>query len=136
MAQTKRKRRTKHRGNAAGMVETRGRTSRPAPGAAKPASAKAARANKAQERLNRVPTWRSSINRAGLATLFFAFMIIVVFRTPIAGAVSLSAFVFLMYIPLGYYTDRWMYQRRVKKGLAPPLPAKARKSKPKAKADD
>ena len=28
MAQTKRKRRTKHRGNAAGMVETRGRTGR------------------------------------------------------------------------------------------------------------
>ena len=28
MAQTKRKRRTKHRGNAAGVVEARGRTSR------------------------------------------------------------------------------------------------------------
>ena len=28
MAQTKRKRRTKHRGNAAGMVEARGRTGR------------------------------------------------------------------------------------------------------------
>ena len=30
MAQTKRKRRTKHRGNAAGIVEVRGRTTRPA----------------------------------------------------------------------------------------------------------
>ena len=30
MAQTKRKRRSKHRGNAAGTVEARGRTSRPA----------------------------------------------------------------------------------------------------------
>ena len=29
MAQTKRKRRTKHRGNAAGTIETRGRTGRP-----------------------------------------------------------------------------------------------------------
>jgi len=33
MAQTKRKRRTKHRGNAAGMVEVRGRTSKSAAGA-------------------------------------------------------------------------------------------------------
>jgi hypothetical protein len=29
MAQTKRKRRSKHRGTAAGTIETRGRTSRP-----------------------------------------------------------------------------------------------------------
>jgi hypothetical protein len=114
------------------MVETRGRTSRPAPGSTKASSSKGARADRAQERLNRVPTWRSSINRAALATLFFAFMVIIVFRTPIAAAVSLSALVFLMYIPLGYYTDRWMYQRRVKKGLAPPLPVKTRAKKPKA----
>ena len=30
MAQTKRKRRTKHRGTSAGVVESRGRTTRPA----------------------------------------------------------------------------------------------------------
>ena len=33
MAQTKRKRKTKHRGNAAGMVEVRGRTGKPIAGA-------------------------------------------------------------------------------------------------------
>ena len=55
MAQTKRKRRSKHRGTAAGTVESRGRTGRkPTPEERKKADAAAQR----DERLYREPTWR------------------------------------------------------------------------------
>jgi hypothetical protein len=55
MAQTKRKRRTKHRGNAAGTVEVRGRTGRPpTPEERK----KQERAKRARARVTKPPSWR------------------------------------------------------------------------------
>ena len=56
MAQTKRKRQTKHRGNAAGVVESRGRTGRK-PTAAENAGPKQAEETKRIPRQDRPPTW-------------------------------------------------------------------------------
>ena len=67
MAQTRRKRQTKHRGNAAGVIESRGRTGRKPTAAEKRgetrAGAKATRAN----RYDRPPTWRGAFWRALIA---------------------------------------------------------------------
>src|SRR5246127_5463506 len=72
MAQTKRKRRTKHRGTAAGTIQTRGRTGRP-PSAEE--RKKQARVDARTKKLNTPPTWKSSAIRAGLAALvMFAFL--------------------------------------------------------------
>src|SRR5205085_2117324 len=63
MAQTKRRRRTKHKGNAAGVVEVRGRTGRPPKGSEK----KPAGGGRGDARANRYdtpPTWPGAINRA------------------------------------------------------------------------
>src|SRR3954463_3334862 len=79
MAQTKRKRRTKHRGNAAGVVEARGRTGRK-PNAEEQKKADAAsrrqeRASKPappprrQEAGRKPPSWNSAALRAGFASL-------------------------------------------------------------------
>jgi drug/metabolite transporter (DMT)-like permease len=117
MAQTKR-RRTKHRGNAAGMVEARGRTGRKPTGTEKKPAGKgrAARPN----RFDQPPTWRGAVNRALLAVVFFALLVILLFKLPIANAVGVSAFMLLLYIPLGYYTDLWLYRRRQRqKGQEP-----------------
>ena len=62
MAQTKRKRRTKHRGNAAGTIETRGRTGRPASPDEKK---KQARMTARDKRLNTPPTWKSALQPRG-----------------------------------------------------------------------
>ena len=109
MAQTKRKRSTKHRGNAAGMIESRGRTGR------KPTASERKGDAKAQarlDRMNRAPTWRSAINRAAFAAIFFAVALILLFKNPVGGTIAMTGVVFLMYIPLGYYTDLWMFNRR------------------------
>ena len=62
MAQTKRKRRTKHRGTAAGTIEARGRTGRPPSPEEKK---KQSRMDARERRLNTPPTWKSSLMRAG-----------------------------------------------------------------------
>ena len=109
MASTKRRRRTKHRGNAAGMVEVRGRTGRkPTEAERKDAKGRAPRPH----RLDKPPSWKSAIQRSLLATVLFVVLVGLVFKQPIGTLISISAFVFLMYIPLGYYTDAAIYRRR------------------------
>ena len=71
MAQTKRKRQTKHRGNAAGVVESRGRTGRKPTAAEKSGKpGDAARAKqKRLDRLDRPATWRGAFLRALVAAM-------------------------------------------------------------------
>lgn len=118
MAQTKRKRKTKHRGNAAGMIETRGRTGRPLTPAEKSADAKAKARAARVDRLSQPPTWRSSINRAAIATVIFVVALLLLFKEGIGPTLGLAGFIFLLYIPLGYYTDLYLYRWRQKKALA------------------
>ena len=110
MAQTKRKRRsTKHRGNAAGIVEHRGRTSRPP----EPGGAQEGRARRADEPLqpSRRP-WRSAANRALVATVLFIARDRLRTSQPVQSAIALGGFMLLLYIPIGYYTDSFFYSRR------------------------
>jgi hypothetical protein len=113
MAQTKRKRRTKHRGNAAGTIETRGRTGR------RPTAEerkKQARATTREQRMYKPPTWRSSIQKAGLAAvLILIFVAITSKGHKLAPALIFAAFAMAFYIPATYYLDRTLYLRRIKK---------------------
>ena len=107
MAQTKKKRRSKHRGTPAGTIESRGRTGRKLKEDER-GKPKASRAN----RFDRPPSWRSAMTRAGIAAGIFLVAVVGLFRQPILGAVSISLFMFLLYIPLGFYTDQFLHNRR------------------------
>jgi hypothetical protein len=116
MAQTRR-RRTKHRGNAAGIVEARGRTGRKPTPAEKNSKAKggskATSREKRLERLNQAPTWRGAFNRALLATALMMALFVFVLRPKNATSfVVLLPLVLLIYTPMGYYTDLFLYRRR------------------------
>ncbi len=106
MAQTKRKR--KHRGTAAGTIEARGRTGRPPTGS----EVKKTAAQRRQDRMDQPPTWRGAMNRAAIASLIFAVIAALVLGQPIGGAIALAAFAFALYVPSGYYMDKWLYERR------------------------
>jgi hypothetical protein len=116
MAQTKRKRRTKHRGNAAGVVESRGRTGRrPTPQEQR----KAARQSGARREL-KPPTWQ----RAGVKALGFAVLLLVLTQTglfgrqqTLASGLILAGMSLLLYIPAAYATDRWAYNRQERRKL-------------------
>jgi uncharacterized membrane protein YoaK (UPF0700 family) len=109
MASTRRRRRTKHRGNAAGVVEVRGRTGR-RPAETERKAAPASRRN----RFDDPPTWRGAFNRALVATLIFGAVIAIAWRDQVGALLVLVPFMLLIYVPLGYYTDLWMYRRRQK----------------------
>jgi hypothetical protein len=114
MAQTKKKRRSKHRGNAAGVIEARGRTGRKPTAEEIKRSEKESAAQARRDRMNRAPTWRSATTRAALAALVFGALTVVLFKYDPVKAIGLTAFVFVFYVPLGYYTDRFVYNRRQK----------------------
>ena len=111
MAQTKRKRRSKHRGNAAGVVESRGRTGRrPTAEEQKKASRQSAR----EARLNKPPTWNSAFMKAALmAGLLFVFTQIGLFgsKADIVQSVAICLFALLIYTPIAYATDKFVYTR-------------------------
>jgi hypothetical protein len=112
MAQTKRKRRTKHRGTAAGTIETRGRTGRPpSPDERKKQSREQAR----QERVTRQPTWQGAIKRAFLAAAFMFLFLLIFSKGKLVAAVLFAIFSLVLYIPAGYYIDLYLWRRRMRK---------------------
>jgi hypothetical protein len=117
MAQTKRKRRTKHRGNAAGKIESRGRTGRKLTPEERKTQAKQTAQERRDARLNKPPTWSGAAQRAALATVIFIVALLIVFKEPVSRVIALSGFILLLYIPMGYYTDLLLYRRRQAKKL-------------------
>jgi len=112
MAQTRRKRRTKHRGNAAGIVEHRGRTSRPpSPEERKKQRKDAARGSR-MDRYSKPPSWSSAAQRALIVTILFVAVIVLVMKRPASASIALGGFMFLLYVPIGYFTDSFFYKRR------------------------
>jgi hypothetical protein len=117
MAQTRKRRRSKHRGTAAGTVESRGRTGRrPEAGERKRGRSESAGDRRAA-RLDRPPTWRSAAIRALAAAGIFLLAIVFLFKQAVVQAISLSAFMVLVYLPMGYYTDLFLYRRRQRQKL-------------------
>lgn len=115
MAQTKRKRRTKHRGNAAGGIEVRGRTGRPP----SPEERKKQDRERARDaRLNKPPTWRGAVNKALLAGGFMFIFLLVTNHFRVVPAVIVALLSLALYIPSGYYLDSYMWRRRQNKKRA------------------
>jgi cytochrome c-type biogenesis protein CcmH/NrfG len=111
MAQTKRKRRSKHRGTPAGTVEARGRTSRPLSPQEKK---KQARTQAREKRLNQRPTWKTSLTRAGFAAgLLFLFLVLSGPKKNRVGfAVLFTVIALAIYVPAGYYIELFLWKRR------------------------
>jgi hypothetical protein len=114
MAQTKRKRTRKHRGTPAGTIERAGRTGRPQTRE----DAKQIARQRRQERLDKPPTWRAAVNRAAIAAVVFGLLVVVLLGRGVAEAVAITAFIFLLYIPLGFMTDKMIYSYRMRKKAA------------------
>ena len=114
MAQTRRKRTRKHRGTPAGTIERAGRTGRPQTRE----EAKQISRQRRAARLDKPPTWQGAMQRAGIAAAVFGLLVIVLFGRGVAQGAILAAFMFLIYIPLGYMTDRLIYRVRQRRRQA------------------
>ena len=123
MAQTKRKRRNKHRGNAVGVVEARGRTSKPKEPVK--GSGKGARpAGGARPvRPAKPPSWNGAAMKAGVGALLlfvFARFGLLGDEQSTGSALTLAGMALLFYTPIMYFTDRMIYKRKTQ----PRTPAK------------
>jgi hypothetical protein len=126
MAQTKRKRQTKHRGNAAGVVESRGRTGRKPTAAEK--SGKGIDATGKKERplakQDRPPTWLGAFYRSMFAAVLMLLVSLFLLKKP-GEAIALFPIVLLAYVPISYYSDMWMFNRRQRRKKAAAAGGKA-----------
>jgi hypothetical protein len=116
MPPTKKKRRSKHRGTAAGTIETRGRTGRPPSADEKK---KDDRTKAREARMYTPPTWRASAKRAGIASALMFLFLMITSKGTVAQrlvlAVLFAVGAFGLYVGLGYYMDSFLYRRRLRK---------------------
>ncbi len=123
MAQTKRKRKRRHRGTQAGTIERAGRTGKPPEHSAKRTKGstklegRALAQQRREDRMNRVPTWRGALNRAALAAIVLVVFISVVQKDIRAGIV-MGVIALIIYVPMSYYTDMALYRRRQRRKQA------------------
>ena len=106
MARTQRRRR-KHRGTQGGTLRQRGR-------AASRRSQKApmTAGERRIERMNRPPSWRSALNRAAIAAAVFLAVLVLVLKQSAGNSLALAGFMLLVYVPIGYAIDSFLYRLR------------------------
>jgi len=115
VAQTKRKRRRKHRGTQTGKIDTRprGRPRNRAEARSRAQSRSSSKKGRGrQQQALSEPTWRGAVGKGAIAALLFFVLLGVLFKRPLGAAAGVGAFMLLFYIPMSYYTDRFFYRRR------------------------
>ena len=124
---TRRRRSTKHRGNAAGIIEARGRTGRKPTKSEKgagggrggrPGRTSGGKGSPRAKRYEQPPTWKSAAVRAVLAAAVVYLVSTLLLKRPVKDNIILFPIVLVLYAPLIYYTDLWMYKRHVRKKAA------------------
>ena len=111
MGATKKRRQTKHRGNAAGMVETRGRTG------ARGTDASGGK-GKGGPRVPQPASWQKAAMKALLPVVILLPLLLLTNKTAsTVSIIALVVFAYIAYVPLAYFSDRWVYNRYLKKGV-------------------
>jgi hypothetical protein len=110
VAQTKKKRRKKHKGTQGGRIDTNRRRSKPRSRAEAKAQARSRRTPAGK--VDNPPTWRSSVIRGFVAALIFTVLLALIFKRSAGAALALGGFMLVFYIPAGYYIDMMMWRKR------------------------
>ena len=116
--QSRKKRRRKHRGTQGGSIDTRGPRGRPRTREEARARARSRQSGRGKkrpvDRRDRPPTWRSAFNRGLFGAAVFFLLFVLLFRKPLGESLPLALVMLVMYVPLGYYIDRFFYRRRLR----------------------
>ena len=107
MAQTKKRRKRKHRGTQGGSLDRR-RRSRPRTREEARAQAK----RQAGHKRDRPPTWQGAFNRALLMSGILFLLMAVAFGRAAGASALLSITMLAIYTPAGYYLEKFLYARR------------------------
>jgi hypothetical protein len=118
MAQTKKKRRRKHRGTQGGRIDTR-----PARGRARTRGEAQNRARsrtkgkkaKAGPRTPQPPSWSTAVKKGGVAAILFLGVLALMGQNPLTSLLAAVALGLAFYVPMSYLMDRFFYQRHLRK---------------------
>ena len=120
MAQTKKRRRRKHRGTQGGSIDNtrrarpRSRAEARAQARSQMSKSRSKNTRAPAQRQLRKPSWSGAVNRAGIGALNFFGLLLLLFKEPITVGLGLGAFMMVLYVPLGFYTDQMLYRRRLR----------------------
>lgn len=116
MAQTKKKRRRKHRGTQGGRIDTR-----PARGRARSRAEAQARARnrsskkgKSGPRTPEPASWSTALKKGGVAAILFAGILALLGQNPLQ-IVVVGILMLGFYVPMAFVMDRFFYQRYLNK---------------------
>jgi hypothetical protein len=135
--QTKRRRKTKHRGNAAGIVEARGRTGRKPTAEEKKGPVRGSDRSQQPKvnRLDKPPTWKGAVLKSMAAAVVMLLLGILLTGKP-QQIIALFPIVLVLYVPLSYYTDSFLYRRRQRQKLLAAEKAKAQRAPQQARSSE
>ena len=114
MAQTKKKRRRKHRGTQGGRIDRRPARGRARSRAEAQSRARSRTKKKGGPRVPEPASWSSALKKGGIAALLFAGVITVFCQNP-AIALGVGVAMLGFYVPMAFTLDRFMYQRHLRK---------------------
>jgi hypothetical protein len=116
MAQTKKKRRRKHRGTQGGRIDTR-----PARGRARSRAEAQSRARsrtqgkgKGGQRTPQPATWSSALKKGAVAAVLFVGLLAFMGQAPLTSLV-VGLLMLGFYVPMAFLMDRFFYQRYLRK---------------------
>ena len=114
MAQTKRKRRRKHRGTQGGRIDTRPARGRARSRAEAQARARSRTKKKGGPRVPEPPSWTSALKKGAIAAVLFIGLLALFGQSPIAS-VLIGVLMLGFYVPMAYLMDRFFHQRYFRK---------------------
>jgi hypothetical protein len=114
MAQTKRKRRRKHRGTQGGRIDSRPVRGRARSRAEAQSRARSRTKKKSGPRVPEAPSWSSALKKGGVAAVLFVVLLAVFGQTP-ATALMVGVLMLGFYVPMAYLVDRFFHQRHLRK---------------------
>jgi hypothetical protein len=115
MAQTKRKRRRKHRGTQGGRIDRR-----PARGRARSRAEAQQRARgrakkkKPGERVPQPASWGTALKKGGVAAVLFVGLLALFGQSPVASLL-IGVLMLGFYVPMAFLMDRFIHQRYLRK---------------------
>src|SRR5262245_8503152 len=115
MAQTKKKRRRKHRGTQGGRIDTRPARGRPrSRGEAQARARSRSKKRKPGDRTPQPPSWSSALKKGGIAAVLFVALLMVFGQNP-AVALGVGVLMLGFYVPMSFLLDRFVHQRHLRK---------------------
>ncbi len=114
MAQTRRRRRRKHRGTQSGRIDRRPSRGRPRSRSEAKARAGQRSRKKPATREAGPPTWRSALQKSLIAGALFFALLVVAFGGEVLPSAGIGVLMLGFYVPMSFLVDRFFYQRRLR----------------------